>query len=161
MHLMTLDPNGLAREVLKKYWDKKVPVDPVAISKALGAQIISDANLGAISGQYQFTEHGPVIRFNPNEPPVRQRFTIAHECGHYVLSHGNEFRDPSKNFSSSNFDLKEVAANRFAAALLMPEEGVRHFIEAEGISDIRALANKFFVSEAAMEYRLKNLGWIP
>lgn len=151
----------LAKEVLNKYWDKKVPVDPIAISRALGAKVIADPSLGQISGLFKFTNMGPIIRFNPNEPPVRRRFTIAHEIGHYMLSHGDEFRDPSKNFSSTNFDPKEVGANRFAAALLMPEEAIKYFIETKAILDVKKLAAMFLVSEVAMEYRLKNLGWIP
>lgn len=158
---MKANANTLAREVLKKYWDRKVPVDPIAISEAMGAKVIADPTLGHISGQFNLTDQGPVIRFNPDEPMVRRRFTVAHECGHYVLSHGNEFRDALKDFLSSNFDPKEVGANRFAAAILMPEEAIKHFIQVEDISDVKKLASRFEVSEAAMTYRLKNLGWIP
>jgi Zn-dependent peptidase ImmA (M78 family) len=30
----------------------------------------------------------PVIGVNSNQSPVRQRFSAAHECGHYVLPYG-------------------------------------------------------------------------
>lgn len=109
----------------------------------------------------------------------RQRFTIAHELGHYVLNHQRQgvFVDtPEKYFtlfrdsnSSTGEDLQEREANAFAAALLMPRELV---IEAatkiynSGITRneeydlIEALAEDFNVSKLAMSIRLTNLDMV-
>ena len=61
---------------------------------------------------------------------------------------------------------KEMEANAFAAALLMPKTLVRaavHEITREGIKGeafVEALAGKFRVSKQAMGYRLLNLGYM-
>jgi Zn-dependent peptidase ImmA (M78 family) len=152
-------PRKLAKEVLAKYWDRKIPVDPKALAEKLKAKVVGD-NLNEVSGQFTLSPSGPIIRYNAMEPLVRQRFSIAHELGHYVLAHGDAFRDTARNFTSGQFDRKEVDANRFAAEILMPEEAVNQLIRSDGISDLSKLAREFHVSEAAMKYRLKNLGWI-
>jgi Zn-dependent peptidase ImmA (M78 family) len=100
----------------------------------------------------------PLITYNYSEPLVRQRFTIAHEIGHHVHGDLNAPRDSSVQFSARSHDPKEVAANRFAAALLMPAALVKHAVYKDSITDLRELAKKFGVSTAAMEFRLKALG---
>lgn len=150
----------LASAVLKRYWDQKLPVDPIAIALRMGAKVLPMDSMD-VSGLFQLGEGGPEIYYNIKEPTVRQRFTVAHELGHYVLSHGDKFRDPIKNFSSANFEPAEVAANKFAAEILMPADMLSSAIEKMAISDISKLAKIFSVSEAAMRFRMKNLNWIP
>lgn len=61
------------------------------------------------------------IYVNILEHPVRQRFTIAHEIGHYYLNHENTgflMRDERLNIGSKKEDQE---ANAFAMELLMPE----------------------------------------
>lgn len=152
-------PTTAARDLLGKYWNGQLPVDPVRFAKALGVEVLSSPALSE-SGCYRIDEGRPTIRFNPNEPLRRQRFTIAHELGHHVLRHGNSFRDPAQNFSIAYFVPEEVEANHFAAELLMPEDAVRFVFENEGISSINGLAARFHVSEVAMRLRLKNLGYL-
>ncbi len=63
---------------------------------------------------------------------VRQRFTIAHELGHFFLHRASStvfvdaapifFRDES---SSNGSQREEIEANAFAAELLMPEDAIR------------------------------------
>ena len=57
---------------------------------------------------------------------ARVAFTIAHEYGHILLD-----RDKVSAISkiSNDRDLFEVRANAFAAAFLMPEEGVSQFLK--------------------------------
>jgi Zn-dependent peptidase ImmA (M78 family) len=150
----------LAAQVLKKYWEGNLPVDPSAIAKAMGARVQPDHVCSSLSGSFTLTDKGPLILFNPTENEMRQRFTIAHELGHYVLGHGNEFRDSARSFNANGYDPKETAANQFAASLLMPASAITHFVRDKGMSDIQLLAAKFFVSEVAMKYRLKNLGYV-
>ena len=59
---------------------------------------------------------------------ARVAFTIAHEYGHILLD-----RDKvSASRISNERDLFEVRANAFAAAFLMPEEGVSQFLKTIG-----------------------------
>lgn len=154
------DLKAIAREVLKKYWDGTLPVSPAEIARRMGVRVEASPDMGEVSGQFSLTSDGPLIRYNCNEPYVRQRFTIAHEIGHYILQHGPAFRDPAKNFSEFSHDQKEVSANRFAAEILMPDVAVAAYIREKRIYQLSELARRFAVSDAAIKYRLKNLGWI-
>ena len=102
-----------------------------------------------------------LIVINKKHPATRQRFTIAHELGHYFLENR-----PKKCFShrddAGRYDKKERDANRFASALLMPEDSVkREFAEISSSyttsAVISIIASKFNVSSSAAEIRLKNL----
>ncbi|MDP2598863.1 MAG: ImmA/IrrE family metallo-endopeptidase [Candidatus Liptonbacteria bacterium] len=107
-----------------------------------------------------------LLGLNSSESDVRQRFTVAHELGHYFL-HGNrdvfvEYRENKKRLGQRH-SLKEMQANMFAAALLMPEEQLKKDVtamEKSGILEnchIEVLARKYDVSEQAMNIRLINL----
>jgi hypothetical protein len=107
----------------------------------------------------------------------RQRylFTVAHEIGHWVLHEGNGARhfDLSKPVPLSHVlgsrsartkkeraRLREVEANKFAAALLMPRSFLLKEAEKHDIIDqaaIAQLARSFDVSLSAMLKRIKDL----
>lgn len=93
----------------------------------------------------------------------RDRFTIAHELGHYVChflwprQHGQDIQKLAAARYGS--DREEWEANWFAAAFLMPvgpfSEDVR---AADG--DIGTVAEKYKVSYSAAEIRARALGLI-
>lgn len=153
-----------AKDVLDTHWDGVLPVRPIAIARQLGIDVFKSSDLGH-SGQINLGKDGetPIIVFNDSEALVRQRFTVAHEIGHFALGHLNGskqmFRDDSRNFSTFQYDTREVEANQFAAAFLMPSEVVRLAVQ-QGTRSISALAELFRVSEAAMKFRLINLGML-
>ncbi|MGY6216664.1 ImmA/IrrE family metallo-endopeptidase [Methylolobus aquaticus] len=149
-----------AQDYLDCYWDGRLPVEPRDIASAAGVRVIADGTLAndRISGRYEVEGGVPTIRYNEIEPCVRQRFTIAHELGHHAGGHGLSYRDPAANFSSQTRFPDEVAANRFAAELLMPADAVRAKIRAISKPTLAALADCFGVSQAAMQYRLINMG---
>jgi len=154
-------PARAAQAYLETYWDQQLPVDPVAIAHAAGVQVFSNRSLGGLAGSFSFDEQmGPMIEFNANEPALRQRFTIAHELGHFALNHGSRFRDSTESFSLANYDPVEAEANKFAAELLMPAAVVNGLISKYDITDFEKLAGMFKTSTVAMKYRLKNLGWL-
>lgn len=101
-----------------------------------------------------------VICINKNHNVKRQRFTLAHELGHYILHKGKnvEFVDTTF-FRSDEMDSIEYSANEFAARLLMPEIVVRNLIDNEHIKNIGVLAEQFGVSSLAMKYRVLSLGY--
>ena len=148
-----------AKEILTKYWDKSIPIDPIKLANAMGAAVKPVPDLPT-SGEFDCTVDGPLIQYKSTESKVRQRFTIAHEIGHFVLGHGGAYRDNPSEFSLMNHDPLEIAANRFAAELLMPEDVLNLLIFKEGIKDIAKLSDMLQVSQIALQYRLKNLGWI-
>jgi len=157
-----MNERDIATKVLNTYWDgKPIPVNPALLAEAAGVSVraCSNAELGGASGWYRQPDGKPVILFNASEPTTRQRFTIAHELGHHVLQHGERPRDNSSAFMNP-YEAVEVSANRFAAEVLMPVHAVRVMVEERQVTSITELANAFCVSEPAMIYRLKNLGYI-
>ena len=113
----------------------------------------------ATSGSLSFSNGVWVIRVNKSQNPRRQRFTIAHELGHYMMH-----RNKSESFTDEVFfrtekkDLIEYRANEFASQLLMPEEKVRSAIT-QGIKNLGELSERFNVSSAAMKVRVQELGY--
>lgn len=86
----------------------------------------------------------------------RNRFTIAHELGHYFLHAPLKtgYRLEAFRYSS---DRVEWEANWFAAAFLMPEALFRQVWE-DGQGSIIAVSDAFQVSFEAATYRAKYLG---
>jgi Zn-dependent peptidase ImmA (M78 family) len=136
------------------------PVDPVRIARTLGMGVITASLAPDVSGAI-IKERGqdPAIVLNAQDSPNRQRFTCAHEIGHFVLrgESGDDYDyDYRDIFSSTGEREEERYANAFAAGLLMPEEDVRRF-HREGLSEIQ-MALRFGVSRDAMSFRIANLG---
>src|SRR5436190_2035174 len=161
-----------AKALREKHDVTAVPVDVARLAELEGVDV-DRADFGdEISGL--LVKHGDraTIGVNARHAAARQRFTIAHELGHYLLHSSRElfvdkdyivhFRDEN---SSTGYDPIEVEANQFAAELIMPEVEVRQFfneqrfdIDDEGA--LRRLARRFQVSPTAMAVRLSSLGLV-
>lgn len=149
-----------------------VPVDLIA--QRLGVQV-ERANLGdGVSGILYVQDGRGVIGVNSTHAPVRQRFTIAHELGHFLLHREMMpvfidkqffkpylavFRDTN---SSKGEDALEREANAFAASLLMPASMLRSCIREMHVDvadddAVEELARRFKVSRQAMSFRIANL----
>ena len=150
------------------------PVDVEAVASELGLNLVRD-NLGAgVSGLLVTTERSAFVCVHEADHPNRQRFTMAHEIGHFVLRHqfvrGEHVHVDRGNFisqrgprSATGVDPKEIEANQFAACLLMPADLVKQEVAACGgsplvDSQVSELASRFEVSEQAMTIRLSALG---
>lgn len=131
------------------------------ISEAEGLHVLDIQLLGCenLSGAFKPDYEGvPTIFVNRAEGRNRQRFTVAHELGHYALNHPGEQIDRVNNYQAYQYDPIETQANAFAMELLMPEFVVNYLIKNEKIKSVETLAEMFEVSENAMRFRLKNLG---
>ena len=99
----------------------------------------------------------------------RRRFTIAHECGHWLLHLGGGTRvgvycRPADVIDRPAVDASQLAgcereANVFASELLMPEILVTEEAR-ETKGNISALAERFDVSVPAMRVRVQTLGLV-
>ncbi len=163
-----------------KLFDLEIPITFEKLLDFFNIEINAelDSNKNEYAGEINVEGDKISIWVNPADAPVRQRFTIAHEIGHYVLHHlhnTNSILDDNIVFNrSAEWSKRESEANNFAARLLMPSEKiieVAKLIISEyknqndsskmPVSDfVKKMAEKFFVSTTAMEYRLKNLGII-
>lgn len=114
---------------------------------------------GTQSGQLSYSDGLWTISINSLHNKKRQRFTLAHELGHYILhkEKNAEFKD-TVFFRNDVLDSMEYNANEFASELLMPEVDVRTYVN-KGIRNIGNLADIFGVSAAAMKYRIISLGY--
>ena len=139
----------------------KQPIsDLINILENLGIIIIQiknqDNRFNDFDGLSEIVNNIPVIVLLDNiKDGARQRFTIAHELGHLVLS--------IKENNLNKID-EEKLCNRFASALLMPREAViNEFGTSRGnikFFELTAFKNEFKVSYAAIVYRLKDLNII-
>ena len=102
-----------------------------------------------------------VVGVNKNHHSNRQRFSIAHEVGHYHLGHDMDFSFDPSEVADGRFDtahgnsVQEQEANYFASELLMPSESLKKdFVQ---LRDAKKMAQKYDVSEQALWIRLMKL----
>jgi Zn-dependent peptidase ImmA (M78 family) len=100
------------------------------------------------------------IFVNGAEPPVRQRFTLAHEFGHVELGHAGSVDYSADVFGEGRNPPPEVQADGFAAEFLAPVDGVQRWLAAirEPPSDLETvvrLADYFHFSAEVALYRLQ------
>ena len=163
-------PDRRAAELLRKLGLKRVPVDIHSVAEHLGAKVVYEDLDDDVSGLLLCEDGVSTIAINRQQHPNRQRFTLAHECGHLHLHADRSdrlwvdktlfFRDAS---SSTGDHRAEIEANQFAAGLLMPGESVLSAFEPHleiTDADIVRVALRFEVSERAMTVRLISLGLI-
>lgn len=165
-------PEHAALTALDAYYHGQnyhAPIDPVAIARSLDINVWSNDLEPQLSGMIAKIDAAPStpveLVVNGNHNPARQRFTIAHELGHYfdMLRQNPEmnaaFVHKRDERSMCGEHKEEIYANQFAASLLMPRHLVEEHIE-RGYNLAR-LAASFNVSIQAMTHRLNNLRLSP
>jgi Zn-dependent peptidase ImmA (M78 family) len=156
-----------AKQLLTDLWDEDdgqplIPVDPIQIAEWLGIDVLTAIMNPDFSGALEKHRYkDPVIYLNREDSKNRQRFTCAHELGHYYrrTKQGDleySFTDRRDKLAQAGTDEDEIYANQFAAALIMPAAEVKQWYKDLKQDPVR-LANKFRVSEDAMRFRLVNL----
>lgn len=119
------------------------------------------APLGKVAGALRLGDDGAVIYVNESQPVVRQRFSIAHEYGHYLLHH----RAVLDGEAGATATVRELEADRFAALLLVPLPWLDALVpqappDAPPMTDQRLtlkLASRFNVSPSCMRRALAGL----
>jgi Zn-dependent peptidase ImmA (M78 family) len=164
-----------AQELLTRHGVIKPPTPITKLANAEGILLVEEPfRDDEVSGVLLREPGHTTIIVNAANANVRQRFTIAHEIGHYKLHKGTVYLDGRAriNFrdgrASMATDSEEIEANTFAAALLMPTEWIRTAFESvvrqgavnseDELAEI--LAGRFVVSRQAMQIRLVNLGLV-
>lgn len=152
-------------KVLKRYTEK-APVNLDALCGEIGLKIRYERLDDNTSGSIEKSGQGLrdfVISVNDTDPMSRQRFTIAHELGHFVL-HRSKIGDGIKDnrlyrnhkgrANTGVTDRMETEANRFAANLLMPVSYIKNHA---GDSSLDDMARNLMVSKEALRIRLGSL----
>ncbi|AWF38889.1 ImmA/IrrE family metallo-endopeptidase [Citrobacter freundii] len=136
------------------------PLDVSRLTSLLGITMRLEPMKGEESGSLKQGKSGNwVMTVNSLHHPHRQRFTIAHEIGHFIRHtlNRNSFTD-TVFFRNEETNKMEAEANRFAAELLMPENEFSKFIE-EKSNQVADIAAHFQVSSMAVRIRAQQLGF--
>ncbi len=167
------------RSLLAESGIKHPKVQPQSIAQRYNIDIRIEPIDGDISGFLlrQIGVAGAIIGLNRDQSTTRQRFTLAHELGHFFLHNNQDGElhiDRTSRFvvqlrdakSSTGASDDEREANFFAAELLMPAAFLSDDVAGYGGLDlgdeqdvISKLASRYGVSTQAMSYRLSNLGF--
>lgn len=166
---------NLIGQLLEAHGIEVAPVPVEVIALALGIRVQYEPAEDELSGFLlrDLSRQKAIIGVNDRHSNNRQRFTIAHELGHYLL-HEQEKLHVDRRFqiqlrddnSSKGESEEEKEANLFAAELLMPMHFIHKDLEAiealdlEDDSLIFGLAKKYEVSTQAMTFRLAYLGYV-
>lgn len=142
-----------ARQLLAEAGVETAPIDVQRVASHQGLTVRYVSREAGFAGR--LLRRRMEIQVNPNIHRHRQRFTIAHEIGHYALGHDPVVGIFNERAHADPIRPNEAQANHFASELLMPESLVRqHWPKAR---DFRALAAQFDVSPEAMFYQLDRL----
>jgi Zn-dependent peptidase ImmA (M78 family) len=142
--------------------DDPLPVDPMELARGLGIEVRTVPLPADESGNIVIpADDEAVISLNRWDARNRQRFTCAHEVGHYLrrqrsTSARRTYVDYRDTLAGLGRDVEEIYANQFAAALLMPAHLVQRFYIVERWS-VEDMAETFETSTQAMNLRLRNL----
>ncbi len=167
-------PQEEARKILRHLKLSRPPIAVGKVARHLGAHIRYSPFDGEISGMVYILAGVPIIGVNSLHRRNRQRFTIAHECGHLVMHrhllshevHVDKQFSVLRRTSSSGSNRIEDQANQFAGELTMPKRMLEaaikrnaedYMIDIDDSIIIKKLAQEFRMSENVMKIRVGNL----
>ena len=161
-----------ATSLLEQHGVVVEPVDVEVVARRMGIIVRKTPTNEDLSGFLVKQNGVAVIGVNALHHVNRQRFTIAHEIGHFLLHDFDELHvDKSivrlRDGKSSKGEIDaEIEANCFAAELLMPQKFIEKALTFTPVNDLLddagmlKLAKRFQVSVQAMSNRLRTLGYI-
>ena len=152
-----------AQKLLKDTGQTKPPIDVKKILEALGINLMPYPFPEKVSAVLLKEGHMLVVGVNSQHHPNRQRFSIAHEIGHYSLGHYKDVYVDMQSISESRFDLgeknhdkiQEQEANYFASEILIPSLLIEKDFKV--IRDAEQLARLYQVSKDALWIKLIKL----
>lgn len=151
-------------DLARRYGEASPPVDVFGLAAALGLGPHPASLPDNISGLIRRNNDGTMsCVYNMRHARTRQRFTVAHEIGHFIFHRDrlNGGVSDTLAFRADDVELpnpligreQEWQANNFAANLLVPDRWLRA-ARAAGINDVTELARNFEVSPAVMKIKL-------
>jgi len=160
------DPISSAENLISEFCitdPKEIDVEAIAFDR--GIEVVYDTLKGCEATLVGYGQRA-IATVNPSPSRGRQRFSVSHEIGHWLLHRGQSFRcrtdDIELNYTSNNNFEKE--ADEFASNLLMPRpiflpaiKSTKHL----GLSDLQLVANDFQVSLQAIALRLAAIDTLP
>lgn len=167
INFLLTNVDSIAQNVLHRAFgeslDYNYPIDLEKIAKAFDVPIYKEKLDDNLAGCFMAEGGNSAIVVNKKDPESRQRFTIAHELGHFISYKLQEkegtIYDERGALASIGRDPEEVFANKFAAEVLMPKDEFKKQMESESAKKdkIDYLTRHFKVSKQAIEIRAKSL----
>lgn len=147
--MLNLKVESAVAEVRSSFQIKDPPVDVVQIAKSEGILLAPSSNYGAgFHGRLEYhLEKQKFILFYPTredgELSPRNRFSVAHELGHYYIeSHREALLQGSVHNSTPGFICKEDferEADEFAAALMIPQKYMEAKLAKQGFMELKTI----------------------
>jgi Zn-dependent peptidase ImmA (M78 family) len=133
--------------------------DVLAAVEHGGAHVVLIDLADGIAGAYIPKPECPLIFVSGDQAIARQRFTLAHEFGHFRMGHGRAV-DRHVEIGGFRHDPDEVCANAFAAEFLLPKDAVAAWGEAHvrgsvTLEHVVLLAAEYGVSAHVARYALE------
>jgi len=166
------DQGEAAAEQARNQWNLgAAPIDdPVGLVESLGIFIqgadLGPGNLIALTGKRMDSgQYGMLINTHPSLPIERQRFSIIHELAH-LIGHRDDFCiDCGDTGKGRSKDAREIYADFFAGAFLVPESELRQalrYAESTGggnlVTHVMRIKHYFGVSYQTILLRLQRIG---
>lgn len=144
-----------ARKIIRAVEYSSPPIDLSALARHVGVVSVEPREMVGDGYVGRRRDGELVIRYREANSRERNRFTIAHEIAHILISRFTG-EDVMANKHRKGFDDEEAAANRVAAELLMPEEMLsQHLSERPPCwSSIATIRGVFNVSTTALLRRI-------
>ncbi|WP_061313621.1 ImmA/IrrE family metallo-endopeptidase [Clostridium botulinum] len=149
-------PEQYAQDIVSSF-DLTPPIDLTKICEKLDIRInyeslySIEALLIISSGKKNI-----IINNYKTVSPQRERFTIAHEIGHYIIPWHENLQQCDKIVNFESKDEVEKQANEFASELLVPKSNLLEDIKDKKVtlSLIKSLAKQYDVSLVVMARRV-------
>lgn len=164
---MTLTPSPLSNAAIAEYAERVAEAHGEYLS---GNRVDLERLVGRLGGRIQTSldilNHEALTvhergNFTVHLPPLtsdrRDRFTIAHELGHYFLHYLHPGESGPKGFARGSRNRAETQANIFASSLLMPRQQFVEAVDRYG-QDWWRIGDEFGVSPSAASVRAQVLG---
>jgi Zn-dependent peptidase ImmA (M78 family) len=164
--------NKFIENLLEKCEIAEPPVDVENIANFLKIIVVKRPykDKGPLSGMLVRSQNKVIIGINESHNIQKQRFSIAHEIGHFFLHEGEELivdKDFVVNFrhlkTKPELYYQEKDANYFASCLLIPEKFLFNDLKSYEINSLSAkkfeeiakeLHKKYNVSLISMRLRI-------
>lgn len=159
-------PEGLVTAILTIEKDLPIPVPIEELCSQLDISEIAGLETEGFEGSLltDGSRSSGIILVNKKRPRTRQRFSIGHELGHFLIpthipnAEGRFLcsRDDMRMLSAKENDRRarmEVEANRFASLILIPPPAFRQDLKNSTEADLThmvSLARRYDVSKEAM-----------
>lgn len=162
VEVITARARALVVEAMDEGWSGP-PFDPIALAdrlklRVVGRNDIRDARIVPVD------RNRLQIEFNPNRPPARVRYSLAHEIAHALFPDcGEQIRNRTANHEIEGDEWQlEVLCNIAAAEFLMPVGTLPH-LKGEELSIDRLIERKkeYEVSAEALLIRVARLADEP